>query len=58
MWNTCMSVLPNTRAWEQEERNKIREQTKKVREWKELKQAQKNGLSLPNQNTIIINKIW
>ena len=40
-----MSVFPNTYAWEQQERNKIKKQTKKVRSeagvQKEAKQAQK-----------------
>ena len=27
----CMSVFPNTRTWEQQERNKIKKQTKQVR---------------------------
>ena len=29
MGNSCKSVFPNTRAWEQQERNKIKKQTKK-----------------------------
>ena len=48
------------------ERNKTKRQTKTVRRealvWKEAKRARKktspDGLSHPNQNTIIINKIW
>ena len=30
--NSCKSAFPNTRAWEQQERNKIKKQMKKVRE--------------------------
>ena len=40
------SIFPNTLAWEQQEWNKIKKQTKKVRReawvWKEVKQARKN----------------
>ena len=31
MGNSCKSVFPNTRAWEQQEPNKTKMQTKKVR---------------------------
>ena len=31
MGSSCTSVFPNTLAWEQQERNKIKKQTKKVR---------------------------
>ena len=66
MGNSRSSVFPNTYAWEQQELNKIKKQTKKVRReacvWKEAKRARKktspDGLSHPNQNTIIINIIW
>ena len=59
MYNSCKSVFPNNRPWEQQEINEIKKQTKKVKERYETK---KNGhkikcpdnLSLPNQNTIII----
>ena len=30
MGNSCTSVFPNTRSWEQQERNKIKKQTKKI----------------------------
>ena len=65
MRNSCTSVFPNTFAWEQRERNKIKRQTKKVRRdarvYKEAKQARKKRnpdcLSHPNQNVLLINKI-
>ena len=31
MGNSCTSVFPNTRAWEQQEQDKIKKQTGKVR---------------------------
>ena len=31
MGNSCTSVFKNTRAWEQQEKNKIKKQAKKVR---------------------------
>ena len=43
MKNSCTSVFPNTRAWEQQERNKTKKQTKKARReawvWKEAKRV-------------------
>ena len=43
MGNSCTSVFPNTRAWEEQERNKTKKQTKMVRRetwvWKEAKRA-------------------
>ena len=65
MGNSCTSVLPDTRAWQQE-LNKIKKQTNTVS--RELgvsmeksktgtKKTNPDGLSLPNQNTIIINII-
>ena len=55
MGNSCTSIFPDTRLWEQQEWNKIKKQTKKVRReaW-----VWNDGLSLPNQNTILINLIW
>ena len=45
MGNLCTSVFPNTYAWEQQELNKMKKRTKKVRreaiEWKEIKRARK-----------------
>ena len=41
--------FPNTQAWEQQERNKTKKQTKKVRRevgvWKEAKWAKKKNIS-------------
>ena len=57
--------FPNTHAWEQQERNETKrdEDGKKRGVSMERSKAGTNkrsheGLSLPNQNTIIINKIW
>ena len=66
MRNSCTSVSPNTRAWEQQERNKIKKRTKKVIREAEYRKKQsrrekKNPhcLSHPtNENIIIINKIF
>ena len=66
MGNSYTSVFPNNYAWEQQEWNKIKKQTKEVRRetwvWKKAKRARKkrspDGLSHPNQHTIIMNKIW
>ena len=45
MGHSCISVFTNTRSWEQQEWNKIKKQTNKVRReawvWKEAKWAQK-----------------
>ena len=64
MGNSSSSVLPNTRAWEQQERNKIMKQTRKVRReagvQKEASRHEKkspDGLSHPNQNIIKINTL-
>ena len=63
MGNSCTSVFPNTRAWEQQERNKIKKQAKEVRREESMekskagaKKRSPDGLSHHNQNTIIINK--
>ena len=58
MGNSCTSVFPNTRAWEQQERNKIKKWTKKVRSEADEKKISLDCLSLPNQNTIITNIIF
>ena len=60
--NSCTSVFPNTHAWEQQE-CKTDEDTQKRGMSMEKSTAGTNkrspdGLSHPNQNTIIINKIW
>ena len=64
--NSCTSVFPNPCAWEQQERNNTMKQTKTHR--REALSMEKStagtnkrspdGLSHPNRNTIIINKIW
>ena len=50
MGNSCTSVFPNTRAWEQQERNKTKIHTKKVRReacvWKEKNRARKKDVPL------------
>ena len=66
-----VTMIPKTRSWEQQEWNKVKKLTTKVRtEWarEEVKQARKSpcGQSLPNQNktqTIMVDlevfsKIW
>ena len=66
MGNSCTSVFPNTRAWEQQERNKTKktdEDGKKRGVSMERSKAGTNKrspdrLSHPNQKTIIISKIW
>ena len=64
MGNSCTSVFSNTRAWEQRERNKKKKEDGKKRGVSiERNKAGKktkspDGLSHPNQNTIIINIIW
>ena len=65
MGNSCTSVFPNTHEWEQQEQNKTKRQTKMVEERREYgkkqswhDQKKSDGLSHPNQNIIIINKIW
>ena len=60
--NSCTSVFPNTRAWEQQERNRRRMQEVRREYRKKQSRDEKKrspyGLSHPNQNTIIIiNKI-
>ena len=63
MGNSCTSVFPNTRAWEQQEWNKIEKQTKTVRRVSlerskaGRKKTSPDGLSLPNQTKIIIINI-
>ena len=64
MGNSCTSVFPNTSAWEQQERNKTKETDedgKKRGSSMERSKAGTNkrspdGLSHPNQNTIIIKQ--
>ena len=54
--NSYTSVFPNTRAWEQQDWNKIKKQTKKVRieawVWKEAMRARKK--KVPTAYHIII----
>ena len=57
MGNSCTGVFPNTRAWEQQERNKTKKQTKMVRSKAGTNKRFPNGLSHPNQNTIIIKNM-
>ena len=58
-WELMQECFPNSRAWEQQEWNKIQKQTKTVRSeasvWKEVKLARNK--KVPNQYIIIINKI-
>ena len=63
MGNSRTSVFPNTCAWEQQGRNKTDKDTQKRGMSMEKITAGTNkrspdGLSHPNQNTIVINKIW
>ena len=67
MGNPCTIVFPNTREWEQQEWNKTKRQTKKVRReaWVYIERSKAgtqerspDGLSLPNQNTILIDIAW
>ena len=66
MENSCMSVFPNTRTWEQQEWNKIKKLTKKVRRemwvWKEAKRAQKKKKTKYNNNNkhnlLVFYKRW
>ena len=61
MWNSCTSVFPNTLAWEQQELNDTETDElgkKKDVSMERSQMGRKNrsldGLSLPNQKTIII----
>ena len=61
--DSCRNGFPNTRAWEQQEWNKIKKQTNKrdvsvERSEAGTKKRSPDCLSHPNQNTIIINIIW
>ena len=66
MGNSCTSVFPNTHAWEQQERNKTKETDEDGKKRGVSMERSKagtnkevpNGLSHPNQNIIIISKIW
>ena len=64
MGNSCKSVFPNTRAWEQQEWNKRATEEEGKKRWVSMERSKTgtkgrstDGLSLPNQNTTIINII-
>ena len=66
MGNSCTSAFPNTHAWEQQERNKIKRQTKMVRRearvWKEAKRERTKEdptaiISYPKYNNYKQNRV-
>ena len=62
-WGTHTRIFsPNIRAWEQQECNKTDEDGKRDVSMEKSKAGTKerclDGLSLPNQNTILINIKW
>ena len=64
--NSCTSVFPNNRAWEQQQKRNKKETDEDGKKRGVSMERSKagtnkrspNGLTHPNQNTIIINKIW
>ena len=54
MGNWCKSVIPNTRTWEQQERNKTKRQTKMVRREAGMNKRSPDGLSDPTKTQFII----
>ena len=71
MGNSCTSVFPNTSAWQQQEWNKTKRQTKNVRReawvWKDVKRRHKKSRRpittwskyiINNHNVVLFYKIW